>query len=151
MADVTVRPPTPGDEVDWRRLWACFQAHFGGTVPDDVTRRTWSKLLAADEAIYALVATSRGKVCGIVHYSLTPFAWTASPVCFLQDLYVDPEARGSGAGRALVEGVYAAAELSGAANVFWLAALDDEPLMTFYRRIAVETPFVRFMQKPWQW
>ena len=151
MADVTVRPPCAADEGDWRRLWDGFQAHFGGAVPADVSARTWQLLLDDTAPIYGLLAEAGGVPCGIAHYSFTPFSWTASPVCFLQDLYVDETARGSGAGRALVEGVYAAAAAAGAANVFWLADAEDEPLKRFYGRIAVETPFVRFMQKPWDW
>jgi GNAT superfamily N-acetyltransferase len=151
MADVIVRPAEAADEAAWRRLWCGFQAHFGGAVPGGVSTRTWQMLLDSASPLHGLLAEAGGPVCGLVHYSFTPFAWTASPVCFLQDLYVDETARGSGAGRALVEGVYEAAAAAGAANVFWLVDPADEPLKLFYARLAVETPFVRFMQKPWEW
>ena len=151
MADVIVRPLAAADEASWRALWQGFQHHFGGVVPRDVTGRTWGKILDPAEALNGLLAILDNRACGMVHFSYTPFAWTASPVCFLQDLYVDETARGSGAGRALVEGVYEAAKATGAANVFWLADAHDERLKDFYRSVAIETPFVRFMQKPWDW
>lgn len=151
MADVIVRPPRAADEAGWQLLWRGFQTHFGGTVPAEVSARTWHLLLDDAAPLHALLAEAEGAPCGMVHYSFTPFSWTASPVCFLQDLYVDEAARGSGAGRALVEGIYVAAAAAGAANVFWLVDAEDEPLKRFYGRIAVETPYVRFMQKPWDW
>lgn len=151
MADVIVRALEAADQQVWRSLWQGFQTHFGGAVPPEVTGKTWDTLLDSVEPLNGLVAIKAGRPCGIVHFSFTPFAWTASPVCFLQDLYVDESARGSGAGRALVQGVYEAAQARGAANVFWLADAADERLLQFYRGIAVETPFVRFMQKPWAW
>lgn len=151
MADVTVRPPCAADETAWWRLWSGFQAHFGGNVPDAISTRTWQLVLDGNSPLHGLLAEAGGSVYGMVHYSFTPFAWTASPVCFLQDLYVAEAARGTGAGRALVEGVYEAAAAAGAANVFWLADPADEPLKLFYSRLAIETPFVRFMQKPWDW
>ncbi len=151
MADVIVRPPEASDEQDWRALWQGFQTHFGGAIPAQASAQTWRLLLDQSAPLHSLLAIAGGRACGLVHYSFTPFAWTATPVCFLQDLYVDESARGLGAGRALVQGVYDAAQAAGAANVFWLADVKDNRLLQFYRTIALETPYVRFMQKPWAW
>ena len=41
-------------------------------------------------------------------------------MCYLQDLYADPEVRGRGVGRALIEAIYAAADAEGAQGVYWL-------------------------------
>lgn len=146
-----VRPLQADDEQPWLALWQGFQDHFAGAVPPAVSRQTWGVLLDASQPLHGLLAIADGQACGLVHYSFTPFAWTASPVCFLQDLFVDETARGSGVGRALAQGVYAAAQAGGAANVFWLANAANERLLQFYRGIALETPFVRFIQKPWAW
>ena len=151
MADVIVRPLEASDESAWRALWQGFQQHFSGAVPPAVSRQAWDMLLDPAQPLHGLIAARKDDPCGLVHYSFTPFAWTASPVCFLQDLYVDDAVRGSGAGRALVRAVYEAAEAAGASNVFWLSDAHDERLKAFYRSVAVETPFVRFMQKPWAW
>jgi GNAT superfamily N-acetyltransferase len=151
VADVIVRPPEASDEQDWRALWQGFQTHFGGAIPAQASAQTWRLLLDESAPLNGLLAIAGGRACGLAHYSFTPFAWTATPVCFLQDLYVDESARGLGAGRALVQGVYDVAQAAGAANVFWLADAADERLLRFYRAIALETPYVRFMQKPWEW
>ena len=151
MADVGVRALGPADKAAWRGLWGGYQQHFGGCVPEDVCDRTWAQLLDETVPLHGLLAEVNAKPCGLVHYSITPFAWTASPVCFLQDLFVEEGGRGSGAGRALVQAVYQRAEAAGASNVFWLADMADERLCRFYATIAVQTPYVRFMQKPWNW
>ncbi len=139
------------DRPAWDALWAGYQQHFNGCVPADVSERSWGMMVDPASGLECLVAQADGAPCGFVHYSFTQFAWTAGPLCFLQDLYVNQAARGHGAGRALVEAVYEAATHVGAANVFWLGNVHDDNLKAFYRQIAVETPYVRFMQKPWAW
>ena len=61
-----------------------------------------------------LVAERDGQLVGLAHYLFHRHCWRIEDVCYLQDLYVDPEARGTGLGRALIEAVYARADAAGA-------------------------------------
>ena len=65
-------------------------------------------------------------------------------VCYLQDLYTDPSVRGTGAGRALIEGVYAAAEAAGAPTVYWLTQDFNATARRLYDRVATLTPFIKY-------
>jgi GNAT superfamily N-acetyltransferase len=47
-------------------------------------------------------------------------AWKVENVCYLQDLYADPDVRGTGIGRALIEAVYAEADAPARPRVYWL-------------------------------
>jgi GNAT superfamily N-acetyltransferase len=60
-----------------------------------------------------LIATLDGRPVGLVHYLFHRHGWKIENVCYLQDLYADPEVRGKGIGRALIEAVYAAADAEG--------------------------------------
>ena len=65
-------------------------------------------------------------------------------VCYLQDLYADPELRGRGIGRALIEAVYAAADAQGCPSVYWLTQEFNTTARQLYDRIGVETPFIKY-------
>ena len=65
---------------------------------------------------HGLLALRDGAPVGLAHYIFHRHGWQIEDVCYLQDLYVAPEARGTGAGRALIEAVYAAADAAGRAR-----------------------------------
>ena len=50
-----------------------------------------------------LLAEQDGKIIGIAHYIFRPSTWAVEDFCYLEDLFVDPAVRGTGAGRALIE------------------------------------------------
>ena len=70
--------------------------------------------------------------------------WQAENTCYLQDLYVDPEIRGTGAGRALIEAVYDAADAAGAKGVYWTTQHFNSQARQLYDRIGKLTPFIKY-------
>ena len=142
---LTIRPLRAGDEPDWRRLWAGYLAFYETTLPETVYATTFARLLdPARPHQNALVAEQGGRLVGLVHYIFHAHNWRVEDVCYLQDLYVDPETRGTGAGRALIEAVYAAADANGTPAVYWLTQDFNTTARQLYDRIAKVTPFIRY-------
>ena len=81
---------------------------------------------------------------GLVHYLFHRHCWREENVCYLQDLYADPEVRGKGIGRALIEAVYAAADAAGAPSVYWLTQDFNHTARKLYDRIGTVTPFIKY-------
>ena len=107
----TIRPLRPEDEAEWRRLWTGYLAFYQTTVPEAVYASTFARLLGDDPQDFsALVAEDGGQLLGLTHFLFHRHAWKIENVCYLQDLYVDPQTRGTGLGRALIEAVYARAD-----------------------------------------
>ena len=73
------------DRDQWLELWSAWQRHMGGQVPPDVTEKTWLAFLEQDSGLTCLVAAKDNVLFGFACLSITPFAWTASHVVFLQD------------------------------------------------------------------
>ena len=69
--------------------------------------------------MFGYVAEDDGALVGLVHALVHPTTWAMGPNCYLEDLFVDPGARGSGVGRALIEAVVAEARTRGADAVYW--------------------------------
>lgn len=149
---LTVARVTAADRADWERLWQAWQDHMAGAVPATVTAASWDLMVREDSGLTALIArTADVKPAGFANVSTTPFAWTGGPILFLQDLFVLEEARGAGAGEALLKGVYRLADELGASQVFWMVDEDDTRLQGFYARHGIRTPYLRYMRHPWPW
>lgn len=147
-----VAPARPEDKDAWLRLWREWQRHMKGAVPADVTERTWARAQEPNGGLAILLAFApRGEAIGFATVSLTPFAWTGSDIAFLQDLFVRDQARGKGAGEALLQAVYAEADRRGATQVFWMVDEADERLQRFYERNGIRTAYLRYMRGPWPW
>ena len=140
-----IRELQPKDEEAWRRLWTGYLAFYQTTVPDAVYASTFARLLGYDpQDVSALVAEVDGQLLGLTHYLIHRHAWRIENVCYLQDLYVDPSARGTGLGRKLIEAVYARADAAGAPQVYWLTQDFNTQARQLYDRIAKVTPFIRY-------
>ena len=76
-------------------------------------------VLRHDDSVFALVAESDGAVVGLVHYLYHRSTIRTEGVCYLHDLFTREDSRGQGVGRALIEGVYAAARKARIQRVYW--------------------------------
>lgn len=143
---ISVRSLTRADEAQWRRLWSAYLRFYDSAVGEEVYRTTFARLLSADEPQHALIAEAAGRPAGLVHYLYHRHNWRIEDVCYLQDLYADPEARGIGVGRALIEAVYAAADANGTPVVYWMTQKLNTGARKLYDRIGTQTPFIKYQR-----
>ncbi|GAB5389425.1 MAG: GNAT family N-acetyltransferase [Alphaproteobacteria bacterium] len=142
---LTIRPLHPDDKDDWRRLWHGYLTFYQTELPDEVYASTFARLLSKDDRDFnALIAEQAGTPIGLVHYLFHRHCWRIEDVTYLQDLFVAPEGRGTGAGRALIEAVYQHADKHGAPSVYWITQENNQTARQLYDRIAELTPFVRY-------
>jgi ribosomal protein S18 acetylase RimI-like enzyme len=136
---------TRDDEGAWRELWDGYCAFYETVVPPDVTAKTWRRLLEPGEPVEGLVAEQAGEVVGFVNCVLHPTTWGVAETCYLEDLFVSPAARGSGAGRALIEAVLERAESRRWDKVYWHTRRDNERARALYDSFAKADDFVRYV------
>jgi GNAT superfamily N-acetyltransferase len=140
-----VRPLAVGDRQDWRRLWSLYLDFYQTEVSETVYAQTFARLIGGDPQDFnGLLALVDGRPVGLAHFLFHRHAWKVENVCYLQDLYVAPEARGTGLGRALIEAVYARADAEGAPQVYWLTQAFNATARQLYDRVARVTPFIRY-------
>lgn len=131
----TIRRFAPTDEARWRVLWRGYLDFYRLDLPEAVYVSTWRRIVDPDGDIRAFAAGGRDGPVGLTHYFFHPTTASVGPRCYLQDLYVAPEARGHGAGRALIEAVYAEADKEGADQVYWLTHEDNATARALYDRL----------------
>ena len=148
MGDLVIRPLEARDREDWARLWTGYLQFYETSVAPEVYDSTFARLLGDDPRDFnCFVAELDGKLVGLTHYLFHRHAWRIEEVCYLQDLYADPEVRGTGVGRALIEAVYAAADAYGAPAVYWLTQEFNTTARQLYDRIGKVSPFIRYNRK----
>jgi GNAT superfamily N-acetyltransferase len=92
-------------------------------------------LFGPQPAAYALVAESEEGVVGFALYFRNFSTWEGVHGLYLEDLYVMPEYRGSGLGKALLMSLAEVAVVRGYARLEW-AVLDwNQPAIDFYRSL----------------
>lgn len=145
MRELVIRPVEPRDREGWNRLYAGYAAFYLATQTDDMRDRVWSWLMDDANEVNGLVAeVTDGKLIGLAHFR--PFArpLAASVGGFLDDLFVDPDARGSGAADALMEALKAEGVKRGWSVIRWITAEDNYRARKLYDRLAEKTRWVTY-------
>lgn len=145
-APLIVRPVERGDFERWLPLWDGYNAFYGRAgataLAPEITDVLWQRLFDPAEPVFALVAEDAGRLLGLAHFLFHRSTTRIEPVCYLQDLFTAPAARGRGVGRALVEGVYARARDAGAQRVYWQTKTDNATARRLYDQVARHDGFV---------
>ena len=147
MTGLVIRPLVIDDEADWRRLWTAYLAFYETVLPEEIYRFTFVRLSGGGSGEFrGLVAVLDGRAVGLAHYLFHRSCWALNDICYLQDLYADPEVRGTGIGRALIEAVYGKAGEAGAPEVYWMTQEFNATARRLYDRIAGKTPFIIYQK-----
>jgi GNAT superfamily N-acetyltransferase len=141
---IQIRPFGPQDRQAWEPLWQGYLTFYGSSLPPEVTDATWRRLNDPAEPMHGLAAVLDGRIVGMVHYLYHGSTWSIGPYCYLQDLFTAEEARGRGAGRALIEAVYERARADGASRVYWLTHETNASAQALYDKLAARSGFIQY-------
>jgi GNAT superfamily N-acetyltransferase len=138
---VTIRPATPADVskiLAFIRSLAAYER-----APDAVTA-TEADLLrdgfGPNPYYSCLLAELDGRPAGFAFYFFDYSTWLGRPGIYLEDIFVHPEFRGQGIGKALMQRVAAIAVEKGCARLKWEVLDWNTPAIDFYRAMGAEFP-----------
>src|ERR1700710_2422524 len=144
--DLSIRPVARKDYEQWLPLWNGYNAFYkrsGATaLAPEITAMTWARFFDGYEPVHALVAERGDELFGLTHYLFHRSTTAIEPSCYLQDLFTSEAARGSGVGRALINGVYQQAKLAGSPRVYWQTHETNLTAMQLYDKVAERSGFV---------
>lgn len=142
---ISVRPLTSSDFDIWLPLWQGYLEFYEVQISDQVTQATFDRLVDQNISMFGALAISEsGEAVGLVNWLMHPGTWSVNDSCYLEDLFVNAEFRGQGAGRALIEHVRQWAETQNAAKVYWLTAESNVAAQQLYDRVAKKTGFIQY-------
>jgi GNAT superfamily N-acetyltransferase len=139
-----IRPLQTVDREQWGGLWLQYLRFYRQHLPAELTNASFARLVDKSSPPHGLVAEDGGRIVGFVHYLFHPSTWSATDICYLEDLFVDPTARGGGVGRALIHAVYAAADAAKAGSVYWMTQEFNAAGRALYDTLARRTSFIRY-------
>jgi GNAT superfamily N-acetyltransferase len=142
---ISIRPVEPGDRAGWDHLYAGYAAFYKVEQTAAMRDKVWSWLMTDVTEVYGLVAVDEtGKLIGITHFRPYLRPLSASIGGFLDDLFVDPDARGSGAAALLIDAVKAEGLKRGWTVIRWITAEDNYRARALYDRVAERTKWVTY-------
>jgi GNAT superfamily N-acetyltransferase len=140
-----VRALTTDDFDAWLPLWNGYLEFYETKLAPEITRHTFERLTDSTTNMHAALAlTEDGEAIGMATWLTHPGTWSRSNYVYLEDLFVSAAARGTGAGRALIEHVSGWADAAGAGKVYWLTAETNKTAQQLYDRVAKKTGFIHY-------
>ncbi len=148
---ISVRPIADGDFFTWLDLYAGYGSFYETEMTDIKALTVWSWLVDPNHELNGAVAVDEsdgGKLVGLAHYREFARPLSSSRGLYVDDLFVDPDARGQGAGAALLDHVKQVATDRGLSVVRWITASDNETAMSLYDQKARRTDWVTYELDP---
>ncbi len=84
-------------------------------------------------------------VIGMANYIIHENTWTLTPVCYLQDLYVDPGARAAGVGKQLIDWLVAETKGQGWSRLYWNTKENNYRARGLYDKYTPHSGFLRYV------
>lgn len=112
------------------------------TTPDEI-RET---LFGAESKTEALICEVDGATIGYAVFFTSYSTWLGRNGIYLEDLYISPEARGNGTGKALIKHIAQLAVQRGCGRLEWSVLDWNQPAIDFYLSIgaAPQSEWVRY-------
>lgn len=146
---VTIEPASSSDHAGWRPLWSGYCTFYAVPDTDEKAGTVWSWILDPDHPVKAFVARGAGgDLVGFTHFRPYPRPIAGGTGCFLDDLFVAPQARGAGVAEALVLRVAEEARVRGWPVIRWITAEENARARALYDRIAAKTHWVTYEIRP---
>lgn len=140
-----IRPIEAGDERRWRELYDAYTRFYEREPVEAITRHVWSRIMDPSAPVYAAVAEDGGRVIGIENYLLHESTSAIQPICYLQDLFVDPATRARGVGKALIDWLLAEMKRHGWQRVYWSTRETNYRARGLYDKYTPHSGFLRYV------
>lgn len=141
----TIRMADAHDAMRWLELMDGYTRFYEREPDAAVMAHTWARVLDAASPVHAFVSVTGDRVVAIGNYVLHENTSTLAPVCYLQDLFVDPASRGAGIGRRMLDWLVGRMQSERWPRLYWNTRDDNARARALYDTYTLESGFVRYV------
>lgn len=140
-----IRPVEAGDEARFIDMLGKLVATGPEPCSPEAPGHVWRQVMAAEGPMRMLVACDPGGMAvGFAIWVTFPYSWSARPVAYLLDVFVEEAHRRQGIATALIEEVGRIGKAAGWMKMYWMTQADNHRARAVYDRIAERSPLVRY-------
>lgn len=139
-----IRDATPADEGAWRGLWQQYLDFYEVSLSAQVTDRTWARMMDDASPLRGRLAFLDGRMVGFALHMHHPSTWVMGDDCYLEDLFLAPDARGKGLGRALIDDLIAIARAKGWHRLYWHTDEGNTTARKLYDQFVTSDGHIRY-------
>lgn len=121
-----------------------YQAFYKVQLSEQTTATTWQRFLDPSTKLHAAVAREGDQILGLVHFVFHHSTWAEQEYCYLEDLYVAPEARGKLVAKQLIEYVQAQAQQQSCARLYWHTQQSNHTAQRLYDWVADKPGIIQY-------
>ena len=142
---LTIRPPHAADRAAWDALYQGYAHFYQVEQTPEMRDRVWAWLLdAAHESQCLMAFDEAGQAIGLAHFRAFARPLSATTGGCLDDLFVDPAARGAQAGTQLINAIKAYGAQKNWSVIRWITADNNYRARAGYDRIATRTAWITY-------
>lgn len=142
---MTIVPLASAHRAAWDGLYAGYAAFYRVEQTATMRDTVWAWLMDPTHEMHGFGAIDAGgALIGLAHWRIFPRPLRAATGVYLDDLFVAPASRGSGAAPALIEACAEAGRARGATLLRWITADDNYRARTAYDRVAARTMWITY-------
>ena len=143
--NLTIRSVNASDKIRWTELMKAYANFYEVEVDDTALATTWNWIEDPNNSFWCTLAEQQdGTIVGFTQYQLMHRSLSGAMVCYLSDLYVEPELRGGGVGRALTNHVFDFARDNSIPNVRWLTQDSNAVARKLYDSYGDKSGFILY-------
>ena len=125
----------------WEALYRGYANLYQVPMTPETIKTVWQWIFDENNAFYCLVATDEtNNLVGLMNYRLMPSPLRGKSVGFIDDLFVLPTSRGSGAIDKLFDALSTSAQQQGWSFVRWITAENNYRGRAVYDKLSTKTP-----------
>ena len=129
-------------------LYKGYAEFYKMPMNDDILDKVWSWIFDEEIKFYAIgIKASEGELIGFMHFREMPSPLRGSLVGFLDDLYIHPDFRGSGAVQLLFKELKSIAKENNWPYVRWITASDNYRARKVYDKLSGVIDFVTYQMQ----
>jgi GNAT superfamily N-acetyltransferase len=141
---IEIRDLRADDRAAWDELWRGYLRFYRAEIPSAVTEQTFRRMTEQRDGCFGLAADADGELAGFAHCVAHASTWSLGPTCYLEDLFVGPAHRGTGAARALIVAAGDRARAAGGETLYWHTQAFNGPARSLYDTVAHMSSYVHY-------